>query len=371
MKNKKRIISISIVAVFILITTLVIINIKSKPEVTVDKVKKDTLTKSISITGEVIANNSFTSMLNPSLKITNINFKEGDSVKKGDTLLKYDSSEIDSQLERAKLNLDLKNKLLSSAKSKKDESLEVSLPDEDFKNMSPETKASIESIIKANSLSEETIKGYEMEVELAKKDIESLKSKLSAFKISSPINGVITKLNSSEGAIANQGDILEIQDLSKMKVKLLLNQYDSTLIKSGQKANITISGIEKPLTGSVIYVSETASSQNPASNSKSIIAYISIDGDISNIKVGFEADCSIILNESNGLYVSFDSIKKDDNGTYLYTIENSCAKKTYIKTGIETDFEVEVLEGLKLNDIYIKNPNSSIKNGVEVSFKEI
>lgn len=367
MKNKKIILSISIVTLLILITALVV-NTRSKPEVTIEKVKKGQLTKTISVTGEVVSNNSFQTLLNPALKITNINFEEGDSVKKGDTILKYDSSEIDSQLERAKMNLNLKNKLLSSAKSKKNESVEVSSSSEEFKNVPPEI---LESIAKQNSISEETIQGYEMEAELAKKDVEILKSKLSTFKIFSPINGVITKLTSSEGAMANQGDILEIQDLSKMKVKLSLNQFDANLIEKGQVANIHISGIDKPFTGTVSHISQTATTQSPASNAKSINADILIDGDVENIKVGFEADCSIILNEINGLYVSYDSIKKDDKGTYLYTIENNTAKKTYIKTGIETDFEIEVVEGLKLNDIYIKNPDSSIKNGVEVSFKEI
>ena len=53
--------------------------------------------------------------------------------------------------------------------------------------------------------------------------------------------------------------------------------------------------------------------------------------------------------------------------SYLFVIENNALKKKYIETGIETDFDVEVLSGLEEGDHYVKNPSETLKEGTIVT----
>lgn len=366
MKRKKIIIAVSII--ILLFAVIAIANsIKgSKENVVTDVVKKGHLQKTASITGEIVSNNNYSTMLNPSLKITSINYKEGEDVKKGSVILTYDSSDIKSQLEKARLNLKYQKEMLNEIKSQSES------PSPSAQKSSGMSPSDSNKLLAASSQKAST-KSQELQIDIAENDVKSLEKKLESLKVISPINGKITKLNASKDSIPSQGAILQINDTSNLKVKLSLSQYDSALIKKGQKVSIKISGLSKELSGEVSFVSGVAENLNASSNDKAILADVTINGDKSDIKIGFEAECLITLSEKECTYVSFDSIKKDKTGTYLFTLENNTVKKKYIETGLETDFEIEVLSGLKEGEKYIKNPSESLKEGVvatEASTKE-
>lgn len=365
MKHKKAIIvSISLILLFIIIA-IAVIKLKSSGEnVSLDTVKNGKLQKTLSITGEVVSNNTFETLLNSSLKVTSLNFKEGDIIKKGDTILTYDSSDIENQLNKAKLNLDYQKEILESAKAQSEEKSNADLPKEATDKLSSdEIKEILNSV---NKTPEINTKAQDLQIEMAENDIESLKKKLDSYKLKSPINGKITKLSAKKGSMPAQGSALQITDTSNLKIKLSLSQYDSALIKKGQPVNIKISGIDDKLLGTVSYVSDVAETNDPTSTEKSILCYVTLDGDTSILKIGFEAECSIILDEKTANYVSFDSIKKDKTGKYVYIVKENKAYKKYVKTGLETDFEVEVLDGLKKGESYIKNPSEALKEGSPV-----
>ncbi|KMT22860.1 efflux RND transporter periplasmic adaptor subunit [Clostridium cylindrosporum] len=370
MKRKKAIIITTLVAVILLIVGTVTVKLKStKQEVSLDTVKRGKLQKIASITGEVISNSNFETLLNPSMKVSSVNFKEGDIVNKGDVILSYDSSDVSDQLKKARLNLEYQKELQSQASSQKSQTQTQNIPNGAQGNVPPEV---INEIISSNNKTPQVNeKAQKLQVDMAENDVKSLEKKLNSFKVTSPIKGKITKLNATKGTIPAQGSLLQVNDTSNLKIRLSLSQYDSALIKKGQKASIKISGIDKSFSGEVIYVSDVAEAPSPTSTEKVILADVSINEDSSNVKIGFEAECSITLSEKNSTYISFDSIKKDKSGTYVYVVEGEKLKKRYIKTGLETDFEIEVTNGLKEGDKYVKSPSETLKEGDVVSTKEV
>lgn len=349
LKRKKLIIIIvSIIAVLLIVVALSLGLKSNKQVVKTEAVKTGQLQKTASLTGEVISENNYSTMLNPSLKVTSLNFKVGDTVKKGDVILSYDSSDIKTQLEKAKLNLKYQKEMLS----------EIESQNKDTENLPKEALSAL-----GTGNQKVSTKSQELQIDIAENDIDALEKKLDALKVISPISGKITKLNADKDSMPTQGAVLEINDTSKLKVKLNLSQYDSELIKTGQKVSINISGISTPLEGEVSFVSSVAESTSATSNDKTIVADVSLKGDLSSVKIGFEAECLITLSEKECNYVSFDSIKKDNSGTYILVIENNSVKKKYIKTGIETDFDIEIVSGLKAGERYIKNPSDTLKEG--------
>ncbi len=66
----------------------------------------------------------------------------------------------------------------------------------------------------------------------------------------------------------------------------------------------------------------------------------------------------------NTAAVGFESVLEDEEGKrYVFTVVNNKAVKRFVKTGLETDFDIQVLEGLKTGEQYIKNPPSTLKDG--------
>jgi HlyD family secretion protein len=83
------------------------------------------------------------------------------------------------------------------------------------------------------------------------------------------------------------------------------------------------------------------------------------------VKVGFEADIDITLQESPAaVAVSYESVLEDKDGKkYVFVVENNKAVQRFVKTGLETDFDIQIAEGLKAGEQYVKNPPSTLKNG--------
>ncbi|HWQ29349.1 MAG TPA: efflux RND transporter periplasmic adaptor subunit, partial [Negativicutes bacterium] len=62
--------------------------------------------------------------------------------------------------------------------------------------------------------------------------------------------------------------------------------------------------------------------------------------------------------------IGFDSVLEETNGKkYVFVVENNKAVKRYLQTGLETDFEIQVIDGLKAGDSYIKSPPATLKEG--------
>ncbi len=65
-----------------------------------------------------------------------------------------------------------------------------------------------------------------------------------------------------------------------------------------------------------------------------------------------DGDVQIIIKEvENALVVPTDAVYQDQDKSYVFTIDSKNKLiKTTVKTGIETDEEIEILEGLSEND---------------------
>jgi RND family efflux transporter MFP subunit len=204
-------------------------------------------------------------------------------------------------------------------------------------------------------------------VESSKADIANVKDKIDDSTIKSSISGKVVQLDIKPNQYPTlENSTVAIYDLSQYKVKIQVSQYDAVNISLGQKASVKVKGIDKEYKGTVTAIGDAAVITLEGTNKEPKIEIeVTLDNPDDKIKVGFEADIDITLKESsNSTAVNFESVLEDENGKkYVFAAENSKAVKKYIKTGMETDFEVQILEGLKAGDEYIKNPPATLKDG--------
>ncbi|MBV1822130.1 efflux RND transporter periplasmic adaptor subunit, partial [Coprococcus sp. MSK.21.13] len=148
-----------------------------------------------------------------------------------------------------------------------------------------------------------------------------------------------------------------------------INQYDAVDIKKGQKVNIKLKGVEKEYKGKIEEVGEVAEkkmAQSGASMNEEnkLNIKVNIDKPDNKVKAGYEADLEIILKEKNGsLAIGFDAIRQDKKGgkKYIYVVDNgNVVKKKEVKTGLETEYDVEILSGLKEGEKYVVNPPENL-----------
>ncbi|MGB7604686.1 MAG: HlyD family efflux transporter periplasmic adaptor subunit, partial [Lutisporaceae bacterium] len=148
-----------------------------------------------------------------------------------------------------------------------------------------------------------------------------------------------------------------------------VSQYDAIQISQGQRAEVKIKGLDKTYEGTVSSIGEAAEISFTGTNKE---AKVNVEVSISNpddkIKAGYEADVDIVLVETKeAISISFEALEEDQEGkSFIYVVQNGKAVKRYIKIGTETEFDIQVLEGLKENDTYIKNPPAALKEGDKV-----
>lgn len=421
-KKKAGIIAVVVVVVVLIGAVYALKNNGPKPkQVTIDKTVKRTIAETTTATGNIEANYRSNIALDSSQKVIKIAVKEGQIVKKGDLLLELDSSDFQTKLDKTLINLENANLTLSQMletwiaseksasensysqakynletaqrkyddlKKKNEQNEELfasgviaqSQLDESRKNLKDaETgvKSSEDALKNAEKSLKDTINGSENkianqrnQIALIQKDIEDYKKKIEDSKIKSIIDGKVIKINAKENQFPDKGDEIIVDDVSQYKVVVDLKQYEALKVQKGQKANVNIKGSKNYYSATVDEISELAEAKTALGGSGDeykVNVSVVIDDPKEEIKAGYESDVQFIFKEKdNCITVGFDGIKEDKKTgeKYVYVVgDDNKVSKRYIKTGIESEYYVEITEGLEEGENYILNPPESILEG--------
>jgi HlyD family secretion protein len=419
--NKKLgIIVIVIVAILTIgVTSYVKAHKVKVKQVTTSKISKKKVTQSTTVTGNIEAKYRNEITLNPAQKVVKVLVTEGQQVKKGDVLVQLDTIDLESQLEKFNLTLEGDESTLkqisgsgSASESSNGEkeitqaqtSLENAQRNYDDTNKKLQqnqnllnggyiSKTDFDASKKAADDAASTLRGAEStltnaqtslgninasnndkiisqrnKIAITKSDIESTKKKIEDSKIKANTDGKVIVLDAKEDQLPKADDKIIVDDNSQYKVSIDVSQYDATKVVKGQKANVKVKGSTKKYTGSVTEIGQLARTKATDTDKEfKVNVKLLLDNPDENIKTGYEADAEIILNEkANTVSISLDSIKSDKSSKkkYVYVLDNkNKVSKRFINTGIETDYDAEVLSGLKDGEKYILNPAQDLKEG--------
>ncbi len=323
-------------------------------------------------------------------KVTKVNVKVGDTVKKGDVLVTYDQQDLNTQVKQAEIqynnallqkqdlvnqNNDIKNKIAEYDKNIKEINAKIEkIKDDPFEidslQVLNQDKANQEQKKAAlTPISDTKLQQADNSINSAKLTLDNANSNLSkgVGSIVADIDGVVTVVSVAEGAIGNiQQAAVTVQNVANLKVTLSLSRYDAAKVTIGQDAVIKNNG--KEYKGKVSYISPTA---EVAKTSTSGEANLSVDINITDVnpelKIGFEADVDILLNEAKDVIkVPTESLKTDKTGkSVIYIVEDNKAVEKEVTKGIQSDTEVQV-EGVTTGAKVILNPTDTIKDGTVV-----
>jgi len=208
--------------------------------------------------------------------------------------------------------------------------------------------------------------------------IKTYNDQIEECTVVAPMDGVITTLNVSEGNTYQGSTIATIQDESSYEVVAEIDEYDITKIKVGQRVVIKTNGTgDTEFEGKVKRIAPTATKAANGSVASSVTykVYMSIDGDVSALKLDMTAKISIILNEKdNVLTVPYDAVQTDDEGKYYIELGNESelkknedtAKDKKANIGVPTEREkLYITRGIE-SDFYIEISGDGVKEGLPV-----
>ena len=156
------------------------------------------------------------------------------------------------------------------------------------------------------------------------KELANLYNQLKQTTIVADQAGVVTKLNVQKGAIAS-GTLMQIEDDSKLRVKVNIREKDIIKLKSGMKVKLTTDAFpDQTFSGEVAQVINFASSSvdvgssemggSSSSSGNSYSAYINVD-DGTPLLLGMTVKVEIMLDAAEPtIAVGYDAIKYDEDG---------------------------------------------------------
>lgn len=209
--------------------------------------------------------------------------------------------------------------------------------------------------------------------EASKNASDQLRSQLGKTTVRAPFSGIIDQVITDQGSIVNPGQnpLMRIVNLDDMYVKADVPETYLGKISEGSEVLIDFPSINKTYQGKIRQVSNFI---NPDNRSFSI--QVALPNKDAVLKPNLIA--TVKLNDytsENSILVPNNVIQKNGNNESLVFIyqpksdASGIAKRITIKTGKEQNGMIEVLEGLKVNDIIINEGARTLRDGQEVSTK--
>lgn len=254
---------------------------KKSIKVDVGKVEKATIVEKVSASGSVQPVVEVKISPEVSGELIQLAIEEGDSVSKGDFLLKIRPDNFVSALDRSRANLNQQKANLADAKARvaraKATYKQVELEFERQQKLYDEkvVSAADYQISEANyDVAKQDLASAEQAVEAARYVVQSSQASvdeaaenLRLTQITAPMTGIVSKLDVEVGETVlgtsqMQGtEMLRIADLSNMEVRVDVNENDIIRISNGDTAIIDVdsySYMEKTFKGVVTQIANTA-----------------------------------------------------------------------------------------------------------------
>lgn len=340
-KHKKKII-IGLVVLLGLFIGIGRIQAKKSKDPTVLNVKKDTIVSpsvkniksELTLTGSISASEIANLRFQNSGKLVWVGVKVGDRVKKYQAIASLDREQLRKSLQTQYNNYRTE---LSEFWDTQDKYKDTVISDT-LRRILDRTQYSLDNTVISYEIADMAIK-------------EST--------LVSPIAGVVTEIEQplTGTNITPATATFTVINPASVYFKSEIDQEEVTKIKVGQKATLSIDAFpDTTFDSEITYISFT-----PVSGQSSTVYEIRFKLPVDNqslaYRLGMDGDAQITLEEaSDVLTIPLDALNDEDGKNFVWIKENNSLTKRFIKTGIENDDEVQILEGLNSNDsVVIKN----------------
>lgn len=339
-----------------------------------------------------------------SLKIAKI-VDDGKEVKKGDTLIVFDPSEIKRSILMSQQQLEIANAEFEKLKATQNSEIEDLESDFEISRISQEiSKINFEQAVYESEVTRKEInlklESSNIALSRAKEQIENKKkiqkeelfqksisirqltatleeanNSIKSLFVVSPAPGIAIRtenwMTGQKWSVTDQPysgtSVIDLPDLNEMMAEVKINEVDVSKVTPGQKVEIRPDAYSDSIyTGHVTTVANLAQNKDYKSKIKIFPVQIKITGKSKNLLPGLTVSCKIIINEiPDVLFIPLEALFKDKGSEFVYVKSGSGFKRREIKIGsANTDFAI-VTEGLKeKEEIALSDPflNKEEKN---------
>lgn len=406
---------------------------KEKIKVSTEFVKKINITEIVSANGKIQPEEDIKISPYISGEVIKLYVNEGDKVKKGDLLAEIDPKIYLSSYERMEASLNSQKANLASSQARLLQSKSQFVKEELSFNRNKklwkedvisksdyETAKSAYQVAEAQVASaEQNVKASKYTVNSSKASLKEAKENLTRTKIVSPSNGTVSKLNVEQGervAGASQfsagTEIMRIANLNEMEVNVEVNENDIVRVNLIDTCLIEVDAyLNRKFKGIVTEIATSANVSGISADQitnfnvkirvlKTSYADLKTNSKFPPLRPGMSATVDIQTQKATDILavpiqavttrIDSTGISKDKTTTevkskefdpekneedeevkeYVFVFDNGIAKLQRVKTGIQDNMYIQILEGLTDKQEVIVAPyravSKKLKNNDEV-----
>lgn len=214
------------------------------------------------------------------------------------------------------------------------------------------------------------IDSYRTESE-TKEELKKLQEQLENSVIRAEHDGIVEKVNVSEGQISSEKNLVSIIDNDNKIVHVILNDNDMLSVKEGMKATLTTSS------GTIGTIEGTVSKINKVKGEQGFDVYIQCD-DLDSLYIGMNVSIGIIVFSDKVDAVPKKAVQseEDSDAKFVYVAVPAgdgsfTVEKRNVKIGLENPEYSQILDGeLKSGEKVVISSNAALSEGLNVTISD-
>ena len=266
-------------------------------------------------------------------RIEAIYVEVGDRVTKGQKLVKMDAA----NLEQSKAQLD---------------NLEL-------------TFSRIDALYKSGGVSKADWDAQKTQLDVARTSYQNL---LTNTQLTSPLNGIVTLRNYDSGDIYAGNPILQIQQISPVKMLINVSEAHFPIVKKGMKAKVKLDVYgDDEFTGNVTLVYPTINAQT-----HTFPVEVSLPNTNGKVRPGMYARVTMNYGVNKNVVVPDNAIVKQQGSgdRYVYVYKDGKVSYNKIELGRRMGNRYEVRSGVQDGDLVVTAGYTKLSDGMEVEVVE-
>jgi len=204
-----------------------------------------------------------------------------------------------------------------------------------------------------------SVRMLELQVDVARANLDAAKVNLEKAVIVAPFDGVITRVNISEGkevtsmTLANPA--ISMVDPGEILMRGFIDELDISKVKVGQQANIVLDALpDKDVKGRVSFISPVGSVQ------AGVVVYdttITLENPDDELRDGMSAIAEIVIQrKDNVLLIPNKAIRGTARNPTVVVLTQGQTEERQISLGLSDGVNTEVVSGLKEGEIILLPP---------------
>lgn len=304
-------------------------------------VKPVPLQNDLEVTGTLLSNESIVIQPEITGRITQINFKEGVYVKKGDLLVELFDGDLKAQLEKSKIQQQLADTTLKRQKQ----------------------------LLAINGISEQNVDNTQNQVASAQADIDYYKAEITKADIRAPFDGKVGLRQVSVGAIVTPSTIItNLYQNNPLKLQFSVPEKYRDRISLGDKVNFSVSEMQERTFPGKIYAIDPGI--DPATRTVTMRALVQNNNGV--LAPGAFAVVHIDLHHiPDALMIPSQALIPTTQDAQVVVSKNGKAAFVTVQTGERTAEQVQITAGLKAGDTVLTTGIMQAMPGIPLQFMQI